>query len=622
MAMLAERRERKRYNLVPRGKALYEDDNRFGTRMLEKMGWKKGNGLGARQDGEKEFIRIRYKNDNEGLGFEDRNDQWTQHETEFDGLLKTLSNGGDADEGSRSADEETPATVGFGFSKDSDTPKKPIITGESLEEKSKKSRARVHYKKFTRGKDISQYSEKDLANIFGRKSLIKDESEKAPEEDDQKQSNNASQATSDSEENKEANFGVVTISSGTSINDYFKAKMAAFRQKFTTSVNSEGLQDDKVVNDCDYGEQEKSSKKTKKRKHRDESESNEAQEYNGQGSNDGEVLVADESGKTKKKSKKRKRDKEAVDDDLAKSHDSAPQTENPAIIEGEISERKRKLKHPEQTSQEGECIPEDQVVPEAGKKKKSKKRDKNACENQDDTLMEVAPAAVGHEVEVASKRKSKKAKHLSEVELAPEAEYSMLNGKSEAEQDPNQQGENSAPNENSEVDAKKEKKKSKNKRKSPVEENDPIEIETELADTQRKKKKSKKSCKEDNLDRPSEECAINIPQVPEVSGKDQDLCEERVHKKLKKSKKEKQISSEEPTPIVINDADGLVTEKVKKSKKSKRKTEEPDSSNDTNISTSDATISVPPAGSNETLTSQSAKKTSPLPPQSIETQQS
>lgn len=35
--------------------------------MLEKMGWKEGEGLGKQNDGIKEHIKVKFKQDNEGL---------------------------------------------------------------------------------------------------------------------------------------------------------------------------------------------------------------------------------------------------------------------------------------------------------------------------------------------------------------------------------------------------------------------------------------------------------------------------------------------------------------------------------------------------------------------------
>lgn len=117
------------------------------------MGWSKGNGLGKEQHGSLDFIQIRYKNNANGLGYDGLKDnQWTENESQFDNLLKSLN--GKSESNSGSADEKPQKTE-----------------SKSLEEKSKSSRARVHYKKFTRGKDVHKYSEKELANILGKKSL-------------------------------------------------------------------------------------------------------------------------------------------------------------------------------------------------------------------------------------------------------------------------------------------------------------------------------------------------------------------------------------------------------------------------------------------------------------------
>uniref|UniRef100_A0A1B0G5T6 G-patch domain-containing protein n=1 Tax=Glossina morsitans morsitans TaxID=37546 RepID=A0A1B0G5T6_GLOMM len=172
--MLAEPRQKRSYLLTPRGQPLYEDENRFGSRMLEKMGWSKGKGLGVNEDGTQDFVRLRYKQDSKGLGFQDRDDQWTQHEDSFDGLLKSLNDGNLNCE--KISETEIPKINSvFQGNRESmetaaDTSKKfkEKTSGMSLEERSRKSKARVHYKKFTKGKDLTQYSEKDLANIFGK----------------------------------------------------------------------------------------------------------------------------------------------------------------------------------------------------------------------------------------------------------------------------------------------------------------------------------------------------------------------------------------------------------------------------------------------------------------------
>lgn len=176
------------------------DANKFGQKMLEKMGWQQGKGLGPKGDGRVEHIKVSYKNDSKGMGYKESNDQWTQHETHFSALLESLS-------GKLEKPDE--------------------ITVKSLEKKSQSSRARVHYHKFTRGKDLSRYSEKDLANIFGKKSLkdeIKVEKNDIVEEEEGRKEN-------------ESKF----LYNGGSMKDYFKSKLSKFGKQSEYVIGTDGV---------------------------------------------------------------------------------------------------------------------------------------------------------------------------------------------------------------------------------------------------------------------------------------------------------------------------------------------------------------------------------------------
>ncbi|XP_076755220.1 uncharacterized protein LOC143426000 [Xylocopa sonorina] len=154
MSMLAEPRRKQRWTLNPRGKQWSDDSNKFGQKMLEKMGWTKGKGLGANEQGMTEHVRVSLKDDKSGIGFkkDDLDKAWTEHQDSFNDFLQQLQH-----------DESHNVVRTEG--------NKGVLSGKSLELKSKQSRARVHYQKFTRGKDVNKYSSKDLANIFGQKEL-------------------------------------------------------------------------------------------------------------------------------------------------------------------------------------------------------------------------------------------------------------------------------------------------------------------------------------------------------------------------------------------------------------------------------------------------------------------
>ncbi|XP_066134930.1 PIN2/TERF1-interacting telomerase inhibitor 1 isoform X3 [Saccopteryx bilineata] len=92
MSMLAERRRKQKWALDPRNTAWSNDDSKFGQRMLEKMGWSKGKGLGAQEQGATEHIKVQVKNNHLGLGATINNeDNWIAHQDDFNHLLAELN---------------------------------------------------------------------------------------------------------------------------------------------------------------------------------------------------------------------------------------------------------------------------------------------------------------------------------------------------------------------------------------------------------------------------------------------------------------------------------------------------------------------------------------------------
>ena len=106
--MLSEPRRRQKWGVNPRGNHWANgesdaissnaitiiplpDESKFGQKMLERMGWAKGKGLGAREQGDVELVRARPKDDNRGVGFEGHDDTWLAHQDDFSAVLADLN---------------------------------------------------------------------------------------------------------------------------------------------------------------------------------------------------------------------------------------------------------------------------------------------------------------------------------------------------------------------------------------------------------------------------------------------------------------------------------------------------------------------------------------------------
>ena len=55
---LAEPRRRQKWTLNPRGNLWANDESKFGQKLMEKMGWEKGKGLGANENGRVEVTPL------------------------------------------------------------------------------------------------------------------------------------------------------------------------------------------------------------------------------------------------------------------------------------------------------------------------------------------------------------------------------------------------------------------------------------------------------------------------------------------------------------------------------------------------------------------------------------
>ncbi|NWR41102.1 PINX1 inhibitor, partial [Regulus satrapa] len=185
-------RRKQKWSVDPRNSAWSKDDSKFGQRMLEKMGWSKGKGLGAQEQGNPEHIRVKVKNDVLGLGATNNHeDDWIAHQDDFNQLLAELNN-----------------CHGQGETESSVKKQKKTF---SLEEKSKSSKKRVHYMKFAKGKDLSSRTEQDLSCIFGRRQ----KSAKTQEEKNKGLSNPGD--------------GSSTVKSVLTVQEYFAKRMAKLK---------------------------------------------------------------------------------------------------------------------------------------------------------------------------------------------------------------------------------------------------------------------------------------------------------------------------------------------------------------------------------------------------------
>nr|XP_015207679.1 PREDICTED: PIN2/TERF1-interacting telomerase inhibitor 1 [Lepisosteus oculatus] len=343
MAMLAEPRRKQKWSVDPRNSAWSNDESKFGQKMLEKMGWSKGKGLGRCEQGATEHVKVKVKNNSLGLGSSaSYEDNWIAHQDDFNKLLADL-NTCHAQNGSTDSEQKQ---------------------SFSLEEKSKTSKKRVHYMKFTKGKDLSSRSESDLACIFGKR--IKKSKEQEEGSSSQESQEETEQEDGDAKQAVTSGLDVETpmntVTSSLTMQEYFAQRMARLKKSQGEAQTESAIVPSSEDSGPPESPKQKSKKKKKKHGRRESAELlREAVTGDGKGSPEGEELekqgekCVDTVGHTVRKPKKSK-NKEVV-----KGHVQGEEEDNATEkIERKKQKRKKKEEEPEEIT----------VKPKKNKKKK------------------------------------------------------------------------------------------------------------------------------------------------------------------------------------------------------------------------------------------------------------
>ncbi|KAJ2157761.1 hypothetical protein GGF46_004273 [Coemansia sp. RSA 552] len=241
---LSEQKNRTLYAADPRNLNWSQDKGRFGFKMLEKMGWSEGKGLGANEDGQREHVKIKLKTNSHGIGADKKNIRnWLSSNDGFSELLTRLNADG----------EPKPVEQPDGEPKPVEQPEeKPVV----------RERSRLsHRSRHRRMKQMALLDAKGLQEILGVRADATQQLSPPPTE-----------PVSDSNdlEPRAATLALTqTVNAGLSATDYFAQKIAANPALAaiygtSTTVSRKAKREEGASSDEEDSEQPKPKKVRKK----------------------------------------------------------------------------------------------------------------------------------------------------------------------------------------------------------------------------------------------------------------------------------------------------------------------------------------------------------------------
>ncbi|KAG1710353.1 hypothetical protein DVH05_017357 [Phytophthora capsici] len=156
------------------------DTSKFGFKMLVKMGWSAGKGVGKDLQGQATHVKIARRSENLGVGCSLKQAEvqgWSETAGGFADVLKTLnkSYGSKSSSDADSSDESSSSSKkSKKAKKEKKSKKEKKAKKEKKSKKSKKSGSdkvtvsrRLHYRKRQTNKDAKNYDATDMAAILG-----------------------------------------------------------------------------------------------------------------------------------------------------------------------------------------------------------------------------------------------------------------------------------------------------------------------------------------------------------------------------------------------------------------------------------------------------------------------
>jgi Pin2-interacting protein X1 len=132
------------------------DTSKFGRKMLERMGWAEGRGLGADGQGTTTHVEVVRKADNAGIGVATEHaDNWLVHNDNLNDILAMLNE-----------QYAAPSTATTAVSATSATDPSAPPSAAAAEQRQLSGYHRM-YRKRVQNKDVSRYSSADVAQILG-----------------------------------------------------------------------------------------------------------------------------------------------------------------------------------------------------------------------------------------------------------------------------------------------------------------------------------------------------------------------------------------------------------------------------------------------------------------------